>query len=384
MLVPFTVHAQELPQKYALVIGIDDYLHQSKFDASDARIPRLAFAVRDANHLKQKLDSQGYITTELPNEFATRRAVIQQLLKFSELVREEDTFVLYYAGHGIRRQKTGTVYWLNHDGDPSYPDLEGLRVKALFDLVNEIPAKRKLVLLDHCFAGQLDDVPLGAATDGPGARAGGQPTTKLVMARDAVPTQLERTIHQEPRGMVVVAASRGLAFEVTDEQHGVFTAALLSAITAPKPDRPGADVDRDGNLSIGEITDFLYTEVQRLSKAKDFEQKPVSQVASENQSEMRTWKPLMRNLRTDEVATAAQRYRAQLARWASQGRISQQVRTDCEGVIQRWEQSPTALAPNDERIAFLLRQYIDAPPAAEEALIAAKLAQRVDYYRGAR
>jgi hypothetical protein len=166
---------------------------------------------------------------------------------------------------------------------------------------------------------------------------------------------------------------------VTDDQHGVFTASLLSAISTPRADV----VNRDGNLSIGEITDYLYDEVQRRSRAKQFEQRPVSQVASSNQSEMRAWQPLMRNLGSDEVRAAAQRYRAQLGRWASQGRIPPQVRADCEAVIGRWEQAPDLLGPNDEKIVFLLRQYIDAPPAAEEALIAGRLAQRVEYLRGA-
>ncbi|MGQ0429427.1 MAG: caspase family protein [Gammaproteobacteria bacterium] len=381
LLFPAAVAAQELPQKYALLIGIDRYMHESRAEFRSAGIPALQFAARDAKHLKQRLESQGYITTELSNEYATRRALILNLLRMAEIVRPEDTFVLYYAGHGVRRQKTGTVYWLNHDGDPVYPDIEGIRVKSLIELVNEIPARRKLVLLDHCYAGQLEEVPItGASEDDSRARSGGQSEPRLVMSRDALPVEVENVISQQASGMAVVAASRGLAFEVTDDRHGVFTAALLSAITTARADLS----NQDGNLSVGEIIDFVYQEVQRLSRAKQFEQKPVSQVKSANEAEMRSWQPLMRNLRNDEVPAAAQRFRTRLGQWASQGRIPQQVLTDCEGVISRWEQSPDALAPIDEGIIFLLRQYLDSPPAAEEALIAAKLAEEVEYFRGAR
>lgn len=377
LLAPLMASAQELPKKYALLIGIDTYLHESVM-ASSSGIPKLEFAARDALHLKQRLESQGYEATELRNENANRRTVVMQLLRHAAIVREEDTFILYYAGHGVQRQKTKTVYWLNHDGDPTYPDVDGLRVKALIELVNEIPARRKLILLDHCYAGQLEEGMLATTVvDSTGARAGGEPTRRLTLARDAMPADVETMIAQNARGMVFVAASRGLAFEVTDDKHGVFTAALLSAITTPRPDL----LSQDGNLSIGEITDFLYKEVKRLSSNKNFAQEPVSQIVSANESEMRTWEPLMRSLSGDEVTAAAQRYRTKLSQWGSQERIPASVRADCEGVINRWEQTPAALSPTDEKIVFLLRQYIDSPPAAEEALISSTFAQRVEYYR---
>lgn len=381
LLGPIAAAAQELPQRYALVIGIDQYAHQAKMDARGAGIPTLKFAVRDADRLGKRLTNQGYRTTVLLDENATRRSIIMALLRFSELAREEDTFLLYYAGHGVRRQKTRGVYWLNYDGDPDLPDVDGLRVKTLIDLVNDIPAKRKLVMLDHCYAGQLEQsLVTDGATNEDGSRAA--PTAPhLVLARDATPMPegLQSTINSEARGMVVIAASRGLAFELSDNQHGVFTAALLSAITSRDADLADQSAPQgDGGLSISEITKYLRTEVHRLSLLKNFDQQPVTKFASDNDSELMEWKPLMRNLDAAEVVVAAGRYRAQIGRWASQNRIPPQVQAACEAVLAHWLESPTALTPNEETIVFLLRQFIDAPPA-EEALVAAELSERVKY-----
>lgn len=385
-LVSFAASAQQLPEKHALLIGIDQYAHQAKMDARGAGIPTLKFAVRDADRLGRRLASQGYKTTILLDENATRRSIVTALLRISELAREEDTFILYYAGHGVRRQRTNGVYWLNYDGDPDLPDVDGLRVKTLIDLVNDIPAKRKLVMLDHCYAGQLEQVLASAgATVAAGSRDTEPPAPRFVLARDAtpIPEGLQASINDEARGMVVIAASRGLAFELSDNQHGVFTAALLSAITTRNADLSGQGAPGgDGGLSISEITSYLRTEVRRLSMLKNFDQRPVTKLASDNDAELLDWQPLMRNLGTTEVAAAAERYRAQLGVWASQNRITPQVQADCEAVLGRWQQAPTALSPNDEAIVFLLRNFIDDPPAAEDALIAASLSERVQYLLG--
>ncbi len=384
LLWPLAAAAQELPKKYALLIGIDAYQYQSSIDISGAGIPALKFARRDAEHLGKRLASQGYITTILENERATRRSIVAELLRFSELAREEDTFLLYYAGHGVKRQKTHEVYWLNYDGDPTRPDIDGLRVRTLIDLVKEIPAKRKLVMLDHCYAGEIEQSQRTQNTPlAPEARAGAPPAPRLVLARDAMPAELKTAIANEPEGMVVFAASRGLAFELSSNQHGVFTAALLTAITTHNADlADGQSAQRDGALSISEITKYLGEEVRKLSMLNSFDQKPVITLPNNNVVELLDWKPLMRNLDPEEIPKAAERYRAQLGRWASQGRIPTQVQSDCEAVLARWQQSPMALSPTDEIIVFLLRQYIDTPPVAEEALIAAGLSERVQYELG--
>jgi hypothetical protein len=361
-LAPLSAEGQELPRKYALLIGIDRYEHQDAISTGDNQIPALRFAKKDAESLADRLARQGYDATVLPDMFATRKAVVMQLLKFSNIVREEDTFILYYAGHGIKRQKTGTVYWLNHDGNPQIPDVDGLRISTLLELIKEVPARRKLVLLDHCYAGLLDNVAIGAGSLPSGARGAEESAGRLVLARDALPTEVETTIDMAAEGMVILAASRGLAFELSENKHGIMTSALLTAFMTAE-----ADKDKDGKLSVADLTGYVYKRVLRISSENQIQQKPVLKITG-NQAEMNEWEPLMRNLSGDEVAAAAKRYSDQLTRWENQRHIPTDVRGDCDTALNRWKQDAALMSPNEERIINLLREYIDVSKDLEETL----------------
>ena len=214
-----------MPKNYALLIGVDRYQNEAGLPGEG--VPKLEYAVRDARELAAKLERQGFETTLLKNENATRQSIISELVRIAEIAQPADTFLLYYAGHGIRRERTKQVYWLNYDGEPARPDVYGLRAQHLLQLVEEVPAGRKLVLLDHCYGGQIVQE-LGARA--PGARDAGGPHVRARVG-ELIPEDLPPDLMPQFAGTVVVAASRGVAFELTEKQHGIFTYALNTCLS---------------------------------------------------------------------------------------------------------------------------------------------------------
>lgn len=83
---------------WAVVIGIDEYDH----------VPRLTYAVADAQGVSEVLREQGFQVTTLTNEEATRRAILQELGdKLVERVGPDDRVVIFFAGHGEDKQAPG-------------------------------------------------------------------------------------------------------------------------------------------------------------------------------------------------------------------------------------------------------------------------------------
>lgn len=379
--------AQDLPRKYALLIGVNQYASNDQL--SEAGIPQLQFAVEDAAGLAKRLAQQGFVTTVLSDEMAHRNAVITHLLQFADTLREEDIFVLYYAGHGVRRAATGQVYWLNHDGDPLKPDLAGLRVSHLMQLVREIPAKRKLVLLDHCYAAEImiEDPgslpPVAGGGRAPGARSVGRSSNVQVVAsaRDAMPV-VEAQAEGVAKQLVIMAASRGSAFEVSTKGHGVFTYALLQAMSTDEADTAMGGRPSDGALTISELINYLRIEVPKLSQEGNFDQKPFAKPYGDDIPELMAWAPFLRDLMPAEIVTRARSYADVLRKWNSKHLIEATERAECETVLSRWQEAPASLSTKDLQIIRTLRELIDNPPLVSDETLTGELSTRLAALRG--
>ena len=267
--------AQAPPKKHALLVGLDKYLRSLS-------VPPLQFAQNDVRELKTVLEKRGFEVTMVLNSDASRARVLSELYRLADVVDEQDDFLLYYAGHGVRnRFPSKKTFWLTYDADLELLDATGIRLQHLLDYVQDIKARRKLILLDHCFSGDVIVGPTGPVPGGPAVPApvpsppaggGATPGTGTPGAPRAAtgPVSLQRgafpvlEIHEQSRtraeGMMIVSAARGGAFEVEALKHGIFTAALLKAL-----DSTAADVNSDRRLSIDELTRFLDQETDRLA-----------------------------------------------------------------------------------------------------------------------
>jgi uncharacterized caspase-like protein len=182
--VPPAAAQDDEPKKYALLIGINDYTFR------DTQIASLAYATLDARAMKRILEDKGYKTVDLIDDEAERDRIVGHLSRIGAVARKNDTFLLYFAGHGVRSKvgKTPT-YWLTYDADTRRLDVKGIRLSHLLDYVADIKADRKMVILDHCFSGDVD-LKVGTTTDPSRSVDDVTSATIIPAARPAIPTDV--------------------------------------------------------------------------------------------------------------------------------------------------------------------------------------------------
>lgn len=265
--------------KYALVIGISEYSYRGS-------VQNLKFADKDAKAMRAALERAEYQVDELINDEATRLDILEKLRVYNS-IKPTDEFILYFSGHGVRDSAANNAaFWLTYDANPNMLDNRGIRLSHLMDYVADIPAMNKLVLLDHCYSGDVrfervevetidtaNESGDGDTTNPPsGAPEGSKDVTTLagkVFAKAALPDTISAALApDEGRGFAIIAGARNLAFEVDELGHGVFTKALLTAFGSRDADISGApDGGPDKVLSLSELLLYLDGAVNRVSLA---------------------------------------------------------------------------------------------------------------------
>ena len=187
---------------YALVIGNNRYR---------AFTPLLT-AVADARLVGDLLRSRyGFEVETLEN--ASRQDIIQALSRLRRATTEADRVLVYYAGHGLRDEKTGRGYWLPVDAQTDNI-ANWVSSNDISDLAGAMPARHALIVADSCFSGALTRAGLGIALDD---RAG----------------VLQRLVAKRSR---TVLTSGGLepVLDAGAGQHSIFARAFVDALTENK------------------------------------------------------------------------------------------------------------------------------------------------------
>lgn len=133
---------------YGLIIGINEY--------SDPTISTLDNCVKDAESIYKILLS-GYTFEKENVKFlknATMAEIVQALDYFAELVKPEDNFVIFYAGHGYWDAEAEIGFWLPSDARRD-SKLAWFRNSTLRDYLREIHSRHTLLITDACFGGSI-------------------------------------------------------------------------------------------------------------------------------------------------------------------------------------------------------------------------------------
>ena len=264
---PVPASGQGTEQKYTLLIGLSQYRQ-----VSDG-IVQLSYPDEDVTALTSVLVGQNFQVVSLIDDDAKREDIIQELYHHAEMVRKQDTFLLYFSGHGVRNDAVnGKTYWLTYDAGLAVLDTAGIRIEHLLEYVQDIKAERKIVLLDHCFSGDVvtassPEITTDAGGGGPGAGARTTGGGRRIAARGVFRDDdwyAEAAPHAT--GLVMLAAAKDRAFESPTLKHGLFTAALLRALGS----RDADTAPRNGRLSANELISFVRTKVAALAAAEGF------------------------------------------------------------------------------------------------------------------
>jgi hypothetical protein len=187
---------------HALVIGNNRY----------RALTPLLTAVADARLVSELLRGQyGFDVETLEN--ASRQDIIQALSRLRRITTEADRVLIYYAGHGIRDEKTGRGYWLPVDAQ-SDNIANWVSSNDITDLAAAMPARHALIVADSCFSGALTRAGLGITLD---ERAG----------------VLQRLVAKRSR---TVLTSGGLepVLDAGAGQHSIFARAFVDALSENK------------------------------------------------------------------------------------------------------------------------------------------------------
>lgn len=130
-------------RKFALVIGNNEYKH----------LPKLVTAVSDAEAVAALMrDRYGFETMLLKN--ASRMKILLALNHMRADLEENDSLLIYYAGHGTLERQTQTGYWLPVDAEEDN-DINWIANADLTRRLRGMSARHVMVVADSCYSGTL-------------------------------------------------------------------------------------------------------------------------------------------------------------------------------------------------------------------------------------
>ncbi|MDH5397483.1 MAG: caspase family protein, partial [Cyclobacteriaceae bacterium] len=219
---------------------------------------------------------------------------LKEVRQFLMSSKENDQIIFFVSGHGLLNENYD-FFFATHDTDFKDPAGRGIAYDMLDDLLDSLPARKKLLLLDACHSGEVDkeiaepeggvmivqkdeeteEIKEYSFRGGSGGRLDdGLGLSSSFELMQELFANLNRG-----SGTVVLAAAAGNSFarEGPAWQNGVFTYCLRNALGDNKNKKMYADQNRDGKVTMVELQSYVAGEVSRLTNGK---QKPV--VRNEN------------------------------------------------------------------------------------------------------
>lgn len=277
------------PRSYALLVAAGAYRSQSLGGLGALRTPW-----RDACAIRERLVRRfGYRRSDIITladspclKDVAGPPTRQQLLWTVEHlpIRQDDTLLFYYAGHGAIEEEPGGRYGYLQPAGWEQAGLSredrGLRMRVLAELLRDkVAARHQLLLIDACHSGETAVVRGGDALSGLSAplRAGWRerPVYSVITAAGSADLALEERLIDSPH------------------PHSLFARALLEALSFERRGgacRLRADVDPgaapDGVITDGELFKFAARRVPELRAAIE-----VPGLPEEEQRQVPEWNP---------------------------------------------------------------------------------------------
>lgn len=135
--------SNETSNYHALIIGNNDY----------KSFPKLKTAHGDANAVAAALRSHFNFNTTVILD-ATRAEILKAIYSYRNHLDDEDSLIIYYAGHGNLDEAADQGYWLPVDAAPNDP-ANWLSISSLNEQLRAMPAKHVLVVSDSCYSGKM-------------------------------------------------------------------------------------------------------------------------------------------------------------------------------------------------------------------------------------
>ena len=234
------------PNLFVLSVGVNKYRDKSLW---------LNYAEPDAMSITDTFrNARGGLYDNITvvnvlNEDVTRSGIADAFDKIAPQVKADDVFIFYLSGHGTS-YTDGDYYFIPVDfryrNNESIPEM-GLSKRFIVENLSKIKAQKTITLLDTCNSGAFIS------------------TGQRGMAEKTAIDRLSRATGQA----TIAASSDSQAAMEGYKGHGIFTYVLLQAIAGE------ADADKDGYVTLGELSQYVENKVPELSYDKwGYEQYP--------------------------------------------------------------------------------------------------------------
>ncbi|MFH1994069.1 MAG: caspase family protein [Pseudomonadota bacterium] len=229
------------PSLYALVIGINEYKNpklQLNYAVADAAL----FAdtlKKGASALFDKVEVK-----QLSSKEETTRENILKELKAMQSLNPDDLFVLYVASHGT--VDDGEYFLITSNVGSTRTErlkTDAIGQSVFKELIGNIPATKKLIIIDTCNAGALGEaIQVAMLTRG--------------MSEDTAMKILSRAV-----GSTILSASTSMQEALEGYQgHGLFTYVLAEGLKGK------ADKGNTGYVKTTELADYVDNEVPIMAE----------------------------------------------------------------------------------------------------------------------
>ncbi|MCX5846138.1 MAG: caspase family protein [Deltaproteobacteria bacterium] len=229
------------PSLYALVIGINEYKNpklQLNYAVADAALFANTLK-KGASPLFEKVEVK-----KLSSKEETTRENILKELKAMQSLNPDDLFVLYVASHGT--VDDGEYFLITSNVGSTRTErlkTDAIGQSVFKELISNIPATKKLIIIDTCNAGALGEaIQVAMLTRG--------------MSEDTAMKILSRAV-----GSTILSASTSLQEALEGYQgHGLFTYVLAEGLQGK------ADKGNTGYVKTTELADYVDNEVPTLAE----------------------------------------------------------------------------------------------------------------------
>ncbi|NVO10438.1 MAG: caspase family protein [Bacteroidales bacterium] len=255
------VAAKQNPDRFALIIGNEDYSSKQKEINTEMNVE---FARNDATIFKEHAIKvlgipEQNITFLLDATLGEMSQGIDKLNKIIKVTEGTADVFVYYAGHGLPDENTKEAYLIPVDVNGTNLNY-AINLNTLYSKLTEFPSRRVTVFLDACFSG--------------GARNQG-----LLSARGVKVKPKEDKLKGN---LVVFTASSGeqSSLPYKAKNHGLFTYFLLKKFQETK-----------GDVTYKELSDYLNKSIKLNSiLINDKEQLPQTNTSMDIQTQWVNWK----------------------------------------------------------------------------------------------
>ena len=271
----------EKPNLYVLAIGVSEYTNTER---------NLKFAAKDANNLTDALKNAKNYGKIVIKKILNKDASKANILKAAEFLTQttvDDQVIIYVSCHGLLDANLN-YYLATTDVDFDNPANNGLPYEAIEQMLDKVPARRRLVMIDACHSGELDksEIEMASKEDTKQEKLkitfkGGskliKPKAGLKNSFDYMKALFNDVSNQSGATIISAAAGYEFALESQEWNNGVFTYSVLKGLQVGTQDN--ADLNSDGKVSVSELKEYVITKVVDLTNGQQ-----VPTTRRENQS----------------------------------------------------------------------------------------------------